>query len=106
MVETKLKENDIKYMRSVVEEAGILVDQLFFHDPDGFMIEVCNCDQLPVVPLARSASVINQQPIFASCKRSNSHSALIPMSIPDCVSQNMMQSGKQVVGNQEYAICG
>ncbi len=25
--------------------------QLFFHDPDNNMIEVCNCDVLPVVPL-------------------------------------------------------
>ena len=27
------------------------VRQLFFHDPDDNMIEICNCDCLPVVPL-------------------------------------------------------
>lgn len=44
---------------------GIEVDQLFFRDPDGFMIEICNCDSLPVVPLAgelaRSCSVVKLQ---------------------------------------------
>ncbi|XP_047324613.1 glyoxylase I 4-like [Impatiens glandulifera] len=51
-VEKKLKEMEMKYVRREVEEGGIFVDQLFFHDPDGFMIEICNCDNLPVVPLA------------------------------------------------------
>ena len=27
------------------------VEQLFFHDPDGNMIEICNCENLPVVPI-------------------------------------------------------
>ena len=53
-VEKKLKEMEMDYARAVVEEGGIQVDQLFFHDPDGFMIEICNCDNLPVVPLARA----------------------------------------------------
>ncbi|XP_043699206.1 uncharacterized protein LOC122649991 [Telopea speciosissima] len=51
-VEKKLKEMGIEYVQRVVEEGGVHVDQLFFHDPDGFMIEICNCDNLPVVPLA------------------------------------------------------
>ncbi|XP_059643042.1 glyoxylase I 4-like [Cornus florida] len=51
-VERKLKEMEIVYLRQRVEEGGIYVDQLFFHDPDGFMVEVCNCENLPVVPLA------------------------------------------------------
>lgn len=62
-VEKKLKDMGIKYVRSMVEEGGIHVDQLFFHDPDGFMIEICNCDSLPVIPLggemARSCSLVN-----------------------------------------------
>ncbi|KAK2651577.1 hypothetical protein Ddye_011433 [Dipteronia dyeriana] len=64
-VEKKLKEMEIKYKRAGVEEGGIHVDQLFFHDPDGFMIEICDCDNLPVVPLvggmARSCSRVNLQ---------------------------------------------
>ncbi|AEE36364.1 unnamed protein product [Arabidopsis thaliana] len=62
-VEKKLKEMEIEYVRAVVEEGGIQVDQLFFHDPDAFMIEICNCDSLPVIPLAgemaRSCSRLN-----------------------------------------------
>ncbi|KAL1809703.1 hypothetical protein DCAR_0729306 [Daucus carota subsp. sativus] len=66
-VEKKLKEMGIDYVRQRVEEGGIYVDQLFFHDPDGFMVEICNCDNLPVVPIAgemaRSCSRLNfQQP--------------------------------------------
>ncbi|XAR50565.1 hypothetical protein NMG60_11004920 [Bertholletia excelsa] len=64
-VEKKLKEMGIEYVRQRVEESGIYVDQLFFHDPDGFMLEICNCDNLPVIPLAgemvRSCSRINLQ---------------------------------------------
>uniref|UniRef100_A0A5B7BDV7 Putative metallothiol transferase FosB n=1 Tax=Davidia involucrata TaxID=16924 RepID=A0A5B7BDV7_DAVIN len=64
-VEKKLKEMKIEYVRQQVEEGGIYVDQLFFHDPDGFMIEICNCDNLPVIPIAgemaRSCSRLNLQ---------------------------------------------
>lgn len=64
-VEKKLTEMGIKYVRKLVEEGGIYVDQLFFHDPDGFMVEICNCDNLPVIPLAgemaRSCSRANLQ---------------------------------------------
>ena len=51
-VEKKLKEMEISFVRSMVEEGGVHVDQLFFHDPDGFMVEICDCDNLPVIPLA------------------------------------------------------
>nr|CAD1842944.1 unnamed protein product [Ananas comosus var. bracteatus] len=51
LVEKKLKEMEIDYIQQRVEEGGVYVDQLFFHDPDGFMIEICNCDNLPVIPL-------------------------------------------------------
>ncbi|XP_052726002.1 glyoxylase I 4-like [Vigna angularis] len=64
-VEKKLEEMEIEYARGTVEEGGIKVDQLFFHDPDGFMIEICNCDILPVIPLpsdmVRSCSITNLQ---------------------------------------------
>ena len=50
-VERRLKELGIRYVQRREEEGGIHVDQIFFHDPDGFMIEVCTCDNLPVIPL-------------------------------------------------------
>ncbi|XAR66919.1 hypothetical protein NMG60_11013299 [Bertholletia excelsa] len=64
VVEKKLKEMGIEYVNNRLEEDGIYVNQLFFHDPDGFMIEICNCDNLPVIPLSqdtiRSCSLINR----------------------------------------------
>ncbi|XP_034696641.1 uncharacterized protein LOC117922590 [Vitis riparia] len=64
-VEKKLKEMGMEYTRQKVVEGGIEVDQLFFHDPDGFMIEICNCDNLPVIPLSgqmvRTCSRLNLQ---------------------------------------------
>ncbi|XP_047314693.1 glyoxylase I 4-like [Impatiens glandulifera] len=56
-VEKRLEEMGMEYIRQRVEEGGIFVDQLFFHDPDGFMIEICNCDNLPVVPLSGSETI-------------------------------------------------
>ncbi|XP_020571515.1 uncharacterized protein LOC110018520 [Phalaenopsis equestris] len=51
MVEKKLKEMEISYIHRRVEEWGLHVDQLFFHDPDGFLIKVCNFENLPLIPL-------------------------------------------------------
>ncbi|KAJ9563512.1 hypothetical protein OSB04_008672 [Centaurea solstitialis] len=50
-MERKLKEFGIKYMKRTVggEEDGV-IDQLFFNDPDGFMIEICNCENVTLKP--------------------------------------------------------
>ncbi|KAJ0755422.1 putative glyoxalase/Bleomycin resistance protein/Dihydroxybiphenyl dioxygenase [Helianthus annuus] len=69
-VEKKLKEMEIVYKRQRVEEGGIYVDQLFFHDPDGFMIEICNCDNLPVIPIAGE--------MVRSCSRGVNLDIIIP----------------------------
>ncbi|KAG6587921.1 hypothetical protein SDJN02_15534, partial [Cucurbita argyrosperma subsp. argyrosperma] len=50
--EKQLKEMRIEYVKCEVEDDGIFVDQLFFHDPDGLMIEICNCENLPILPLS------------------------------------------------------
>ncbi|KAF2319920.1 hypothetical protein GH714_020521 [Hevea brasiliensis] len=52
LVVKKLEEKNIEYVTAVVEEGGITVDQLFFHDPDGYMVEICNCQNLPVLPFS------------------------------------------------------
>lgn len=82
VVESKLEEMKIKFVKRTVEEGGVYVDQLFFHDPDDFMIEICNCENLPVVPLGTTGSacslnrhtnassnnqVLQQQQRSASC---------------------------------------
>lgn len=49
-MEKRLKEMNVKYMKRTVEdESGTKIDQLFFNDPDGFMIEICNCENLKLV---------------------------------------------------------
>ncbi|XP_043706315.1 metallothiol transferase FosB-like isoform X2 [Telopea speciosissima] len=52
LVIRKLKAMNIQYVKGEVEEGGVKVDQLFFHDPDGYMIEICNCENLPILPLS------------------------------------------------------
>ncbi|XP_004305407.1 PREDICTED: uncharacterized protein LOC101309757 [Fragaria vesca subsp. vesca] len=48
----KLEELNIEYMKRTVEDDknGAKIDQLFFNDPDGFMVEICNCENLKLVP--------------------------------------------------------
>ncbi|KAJ0797064.1 putative glyoxalase/Bleomycin resistance protein/Dihydroxybiphenyl dioxygenase [Helianthus annuus] len=36
----KLQKMGINYVTAVVKEGGVEVNQLFFHDPDGYMIEI------------------------------------------------------------------
>nr|GMD58169.1 lactoylglutathione lyase-like [Ipomoea batatas] len=51
-VKRRLEVMGMKYATAVVEEDGITVDQVFFHDPDGYMVEICNCDNLPMLPIS------------------------------------------------------
>ena len=39
-------------MKRTVEDKdnNTSIDQLFFNDPDGFMVEICNCENLKLVP--------------------------------------------------------
>ncbi|WOL16060.1 hypothetical protein Cni_G24842 [Canna indica] len=48
----RLEKMGVQYVTAVVEEGNVQVHQLFFHDPDGHMIEICNCEDLPVLPLS------------------------------------------------------
>lgn len=46
-MERKLKGMNVKYVkRTINEKEGAPIDQFFFSDPDGFMIEICNCENL------------------------------------------------------------
>ncbi|CAG9465382.1 unnamed protein product [Pedinophyceae sp. YPF-701] len=51
-VEEVLTSLDMRYVKQIVREGPYLVTQLFFHDPDRNMIEICDCDQLPVEYIA------------------------------------------------------
>ncbi|KAL4334031.1 hypothetical protein GQ457_07G040880 [Hibiscus cannabinus] len=57
-LEKKLKELNIEYVKGTVEEGGIRVDQLFFHDPDG-------CSVMAL------ASIFFNQKILKACLRSH-----------------------------------
>eukprot|EP00898_Chlorokybus_atmophyticus_P008746 jgi/Chlat1/8873/Chrsp92S08189 len=46
-----LERHGLPYKRQVVVEGPVRVHQLFFHDPDNNMIEICNCEALPITPL-------------------------------------------------------
>eukprot|EP00253_Pinus_taeda_P009149 PITA_09149 len=73
VVESKLVEMNIQFIKCTVEEGGVYVDQLFFHDPDGFMIEICNCENLPVVYLGSAGSAC---PLKFQSNVSSSNAAL------------------------------
>lgn len=79
-VEERLQELGVQYMRVEVEEGGIRVDQIFFHDPDGFMIEVCTCDNLPLVPLKSSPSAHSLCSLFNTTSISNTSNNLFDFS--------------------------
>ncbi|KAF7028511.1 hypothetical protein CFC21_040422 [Triticum aestivum] len=104
-VQRRLKELGIRYVQRRVEEGGIHVDQIFFHDPDGFMIEVCTCDNLPVIPLVTQLDAACAQPavVAPSCKRvsiSNQHQQLsssVPAAVPD-VPPTAAPTSQQSVG--------
>ncbi|XP_054814585.1 glyoxylase I 4-like [Prosopis cineraria] len=50
-MEERLKKMNVKYMKKTMEaEDGTVMDQIFFNDPDGFMVELCNCEDLKLVP--------------------------------------------------------
>lgn len=55
LVKRKLQEMGMRYVTAVVEDEGIKVDQVFFHDPDGYMIELCNCENIPIIPVSSCA---------------------------------------------------
>ena len=51
-LEQRLKQFNVKYTKRTIDDDknGTKIDQLFFCDPDGYMIEMCNCENLKLVP--------------------------------------------------------
>ncbi|XP_073063922.1 glyoxylase I 4-like [Primulina eburnea] len=62
LIVQQLEEMKIEYVKGVVREGGILVDQIFFHDPDGYMVEICNCQNIPILPISSCPIKINKMP--------------------------------------------
>ncbi|KAL7157355.1 hypothetical protein ABFS83_02G072600 [Erythranthe nasuta] len=68
LIISQLEEMNIEYVTAVVTEGGIIVDQIFFHDPDGYMVEICNCQNLPVLPLSSCPLKKMPSPNFSLAK--------------------------------------
>ncbi|KAG8082819.1 hypothetical protein GUJ93_ZPchr0014g47260 [Zizania palustris] len=51
LMKARLQAMDREFVVRRVWDGETVVDQLFFHDPDGNVIEICNCENLPVIPL-------------------------------------------------------
>lgn len=63
-VESSLTTHGINYVRSSVVEHMVKIEQVFFHDPDGNMVEVCTCDCLPVTPLRNGRQCMRRCPSY------------------------------------------
>lgn len=68
VVEERLQAGGIPFVKQTVTEDGLRVHQVFIHDPDQHMIEICNCDVLPVIPLG-SQECAGSGPALPCCQR-------------------------------------
>ena len=59
-IENCLRIHGVKYVQQTVREGdggdGLMVPQIFFHDPDHNLLEICPCDCIPVRPVRKSRS--------------------------------------------------
>lgn len=76
LIITNLDEMKIEYVTAKVKEDGVIVDQLFFHDPDGYMIEICNCQNLPVLPLSSASCPLKTKNAVVANKTSSFQSVV------------------------------
>ncbi|KAF8704410.1 hypothetical protein HU200_031456 [Digitaria exilis] len=56
LMKARLRDMKLDFVAARVRDGETVVEQLFFHDPDGNMIEICDCEKLPVIPLADAAA--------------------------------------------------
>ncbi|KAK4780909.1 hypothetical protein SAY87_017015 [Trapa incisa] len=93
VVKRRLEEMGMRYITAVVEEAGVKVDQIFFHDPDGYMIEICNCDNIPIMPLSSSCPLkprIGSSIIHSNNTSGKCGSELMEMEMMESLSMDIM----------------
>lgn len=70
----------MRYVTAVVEDGGIQVDQVFFHDPDGYMVELCDCENIPILPISSCSSFNKPWKLpGGNCKRMVSACELLMM---------------------------
>lgn len=61
LMKARLGEMELEFVAARVRDGETVVEQLFFHDPDGNLIEICDCEKLPVVPLADAGAVAGRR---------------------------------------------
>ncbi|KAJ1272045.1 hypothetical protein BS78_06G173200 [Paspalum vaginatum] len=52
LMKARLGEMRLEFVTARLRDGATVVEQLFFHDPDGNVIEICDCEKLPVITLA------------------------------------------------------
>lgn len=50
-VKASLKSMGVEYVEQDLVENDVTLNQIFLQDPDYNMIEICNCDNFPILPL-------------------------------------------------------
>jgi catechol 2,3-dioxygenase-like lactoylglutathione lyase family enzyme len=58
LMKARLADMELEFVAAWVRDGETVVEQLFFHDPDGNVIEICDCEKLPVVPLAGAGAAV------------------------------------------------
>ncbi|KAG2567713.1 uncharacterized protein LOC120683649 [Panicum virgatum] len=69
LMKARLGDMRLEFVAARVRDGETVVEQLFFHDPDGNMIEICDCEKLPVVPLAGVAAAGGLPDLWARVAR-------------------------------------
>ena len=69
LMKARLGDMRLEFVAARVRDGETVVEQLFFHDPDGNMIEICDCEKLPVVPLAGVAAASGLPDLLAPVAR-------------------------------------
>jgi len=64
LVKNRLEEKGMRFVTALVEDEGFKVDQVIFLEPNGYMIELCNCENI---------SIIHVSSCFASFKPRRNH---------------------------------
>ncbi|CAK8539980.1 unnamed protein product [Lathyrus sativus] len=88
LVKKRLEERGMRYVTALVEDEGNKVDQVFFHDPDGYMIELCNCENIPIIPISSCSASF--KPRSHSFKKSPSKCGFIENVMMENLSLDMM----------------
>ncbi|KAK9284952.1 hypothetical protein L1049_024134 [Liquidambar formosana] len=87
LVKRRLQDMGMKYVTAVVEDEGNKVDQVFFHDPDGYMVELCNCENIPIVPMSACAF---KPRMLGNCKKWASSCGIMETAMMESLSMDMM----------------